>query len=227
MNSSLEKLVKNLLDYDFKYLTQKFGFKNLELLKQKDAYSYEYIDSFKIFFEEKLPNKKYFYRSLKDGTTDVNGKKLNGDITDEEYLTCIKILNKFNMKNIDDYHDYYLKEAVLLLADVFEKFINTCLKFCTLDPCHCFSFPGLSWDAMLKTTKIKLEQISDIDKYLFLEKGLRGGISYICKRFSEANNKDIKNSDTTKPSKYIMYFDKTTYMDGQWVDIFLVVDLNG
>ena len=162
-----------------------------------------------------MPNKKCFYRSLKDGTTDVNGKKLNGDTTDEEYLTCIKIWNKFNMNNIDDYHDYYLKEDVLLLADVFEKFINTCLKFCTLDPCHCFSFPGLSWDAMLKTTKTKLEQISDIDKYLFLQKGLRGGISYICKRFSEANNKDIKNSDTTKPSKYIMYFDKTTYMDRQ------------
>ena len=65
MNSSLEKLVKNLSDNDFKYLTQKFGFENLELLKQKDAYSYEYTDSFKIFFEEKLPNKKCFYRSLK------------------------------------------------------------------------------------------------------------------------------------------------------------------
>ena len=63
--------------------------------------------------------------------------------------------------------------------------------------------------------------------HLFVEKGLRGGISYICKRFSEANNKDMKNNDPTKPSKYIMYLDKATYMDGQWVDIFGMVDLSG
>ena len=60
MNSSLEKLVKNLSDNDFKYLTEEFGSKILELLKQKDAYPYEYIDSFKRFFEEKLPDKKMF-----------------------------------------------------------------------------------------------------------------------------------------------------------------------
>ena len=68
-----------------------------------------------------------------------------------------------------DYHDHYLKKDVSLLADVFEKFIVTCLKFYGLDPCHYFSSPGLNWDAMLKMTAIKLEKISDIDKYLFEE----------------------------------------------------------
>ena len=58
MNSSLEKLVKDLSDNDSKYLTEEFGSKNLELLKQKDAYRYEYLDSFKRFVEEKLPDKK-------------------------------------------------------------------------------------------------------------------------------------------------------------------------
>ena len=76
-----------------------------------------------------------------------------------------------------DYHDYYLKKDVLLLADVFEKFTKTCLKYYELDPCHYFSSPGLSWDATLKMTDGKLEKISDIEKYLFIEKGLRGGIS--------------------------------------------------
>ena len=61
--------------------------------------------------------------------------------------------------------------------------------------------------------------------YLFVEKGLRGGISYIWKRFSEANDKDMKNSDPTKSSKYILM--KTTYMDGQWAEIFLMVDVSG
>ena len=57
MNFSLEKLVKNLADNDFKYLTQEFRSKNLELLKQKDAYPYEYMVSFQRFNEEKLPDK--------------------------------------------------------------------------------------------------------------------------------------------------------------------------
>ena len=83
------------------------------------------------------------------------------------------------MKNMGDYHDHYLKKDVLLLADVFEKFIDTCLKFYGLDPCHYFSSPGLSWDAMLKMTGVRL--IVDIDMYLFIEKELTGGTSYIAK----------------------------------------------
>ena len=111
------------------------------------------------------------------------------------------------MKNMGNYHDHYLKKDVLLLADVFQKFIDTCLKFYKLAPCHYFSSPGLSWDAMLKVTGVKLEKIVDPDMYLLIEKGLRGGISYIAKRYSEANNKYMKNYDLTKPSMYIEYLD--------------------
>ena len=109
------------------------------------------------------------------------------------------------MKNMGDYHDHYLKKDVLLLADVFEKFIGTCLKYYGLDPCHYFSSPGLSWDAMLKMTGVKLEKISDIDKYLFIEKGLRGGISYIAKRYAKANNKYMNDYDPKKQSTFISY----------------------
>ena len=56
---------------------------------------------------------------MKDGTTGDNGEKLNGDLSDEEYLTYIKNWNKFNMKNMGDYLDHYLKKDVLLLADVY------------------------------------------------------------------------------------------------------------
>ena len=86
MNSSLDKLVKNLSDDDFKYLTQEFSSKNLELLKKKDAYPYEDMDSFQRFGEEKLPDRECFYNSVKDRTTDDNGKKLDGHISDENYL---------------------------------------------------------------------------------------------------------------------------------------------
>ena len=82
-----------------------------------------------------------------------------------------------------EYHDLYLKTDVLLLCDVSEKFINVCLKDYGLDPCHYFSSPGLSWDAMLKMTGIKLEKVGNIDVHLLLEKGMRGGVSYISKRY--------------------------------------------
>ena len=77
----------------------------------------------------------------------------------------------------------------MLLADVFEKFIDTYLKFYGLDPCQYFSSPGLSWDMILKMTGVKLEKISDIYKYLFIEKGLREGISYAARRYAKASNK--------------------------------------
>ena len=148
-----------------------------------------------------MPDGECFYSSVKDGTTGDNGEKLDGHISNEGYLTCNKISNKFNMKNMDDYHDHYLKKDLLLLSDVFEKFIDTCLKLYGLNPCHYFSSPGLSWDTMLKMTAMRLEKIVDIDKYWFVEKGLRGVISYIAKRYAKANNKFMKHYDPTKPIK--------------------------
>ena len=107
------------------------------------------------------------------------------------------------MKNMGDYHDHYLKKDVWLSADVFEKFIATCLKFYELDPCHYFSSPELNWGAMLKMTGVKLEKRSDIDKYLFIEKGLRGGTSYIAKRHAKASNKYVNDYDPQKQSTFI------------------------
>ena len=139
------------------------------------------MDSFKKFGKERLPDRECFCSSVKDKKSDDNGEKLDGHINNKDYLTRKKIWNEFNMKNMGDYHDHYLKKDVLLLADVFEKFIDTCLIFYGLHPCHYFSSPGLSWDAMLKMTVVKLEKKIDIDMYLF--RGLRGGISSIAKRY--------------------------------------------
>ena len=115
MNSSLEKLVKDLSEDDFKYLTEKFGSKNLELLKQKDEYPYEYMNSWiKIFNKEKLPDRECFYSSAKDGTTSDSGKKIDSQISNKDHLTCKKNWIKFNMKNMDDYHDHYLKRYFVI-----------------------------------------------------------------------------------------------------------------
>ena len=208
MNSSLDKLVQNLVDKDFKYLVEEFGTENLKKLKQKSAYPYEYMNSFKRFNEDKLCARKYFYSSTKDKNISEDGKISDGHVSIEDYMVCEKIWDKFKMKNMGDYHDHYLKKDVLLLADVFEKFINTCLKYYELDPCHYFSAPALSLDAMLKMTYVKLEKMSDIDQYLFIKKGSRGGMSYIAKRYAKANNKYMCDYDSNKQSTFITYLDK-------------------
>ena len=194
-------------DEDFQYLVKEFVSEHLELLKQKGDYLYKYMNSFERFNEEKLPGKKYFYSSTKDGKIGDDGQISDGQISVKDCLTCEKTWDKFEMKNMGDYHDLYLKKDVSLLADIFEKFIALCLKYYGLDPCHYFSSLGLCWDAMLKTTGIKFEKISDIDKYLFIKKGLRRGISYTAKRYAKANNKFIKDYDPKKASTFISCLD--------------------
>ena len=103
------------------------------------------MDSFGKFSQDKLPDKCKFLSSLKDECT-----------SEKDCLKAIDVWNLFKMNKMSDYHDLYLKNPdVLLLADVFEKFINTCLNYYGLYPCHYFSSPGLSWDAMFKVTEIE------------------------------------------------------------------------
>ena len=195
MSSSLEKLVSNLPRKLFKYTSQVFEGDEFDLMVKKGVYPYDYIDSFEKF-KEQLPSKEDFYSILNDK-----------HIEDKDYQHAQNVWNTFNIKNMGEYHDLYLASDILLLADVFENFRKTCLKYYKLDPCHYFTSPGLSWDAMLKMTNIKLELMTDIDMFQFIEKGLRGGISYIANRYGKANNKYMKKYDEKAPSKYIMYLD--------------------
>ena len=196
MSSILDNLAKNLPDEAFKYTKQEFKNEQFNLMKQKGIYPYDYMDSFNRFNETQLPKKQDFYSILN-----------NEHISDEQYKHAQNVWNKFNLKTMGDYHDLYLKSDIVLLADVFENFRKTCLQYYNLDPCHYFTSPGLSWDAMLKMTNIKLELMTDIDMFQFIEKGFRGGTSYIANRYGEANNKYMKNYNDKIPSKYIMYLD--------------------
>ena len=195
MSSGLDKLVSNLPKESLKYTSQKFKGKKLDLMARKGVYPYDYMDSFDKF-NEKLPMKEKFY-SVPN----------NEHISDEDYEHTQNVWNTFSLKNMGDYHNLYLISDVLLLADVFENFRKTCLEYYKLDPCHYFTSPGLSWDAMLNMTDIKLELMTDIDMFQFIEKGLRGGISYIANRYVKANNKYMKEYNEKAPSKYIMYLD--------------------
>ena len=102
------------------------------------------------------------------------------------------------MKTMKNYHNFYLKCDVLLLADVFERFRNNSFKNYWLISL------GLSWDAMLKITKTKLELIPDHDMYIFFEKGTTGEISYISNRYSKAKNKYLKSYNPKQESKHII-----------------------
>ena len=157
MNSSLDKY--------FKYLSEEFSNEQSKLVKERGIYPYEYMSPFKKFKENKLPDKCKFFSSLKDC-----------GVNEKEYQKADNVWKVFKIKSWGEYHDLYLKTDVLLLCDVFEKFIKTSLNYYNLDPSHYFSSPGLSFDAMYKMTEVKLELISDISMHLFIEKGMRGGI---------------------------------------------------
>ena len=112
------------------------------------------------------------------------------------------------MKSMKDYHNLYNETDVLLLADVFENFRDICIENYKLDPARYYTAPGLSWDACLKLTGVKLELLTDVDMLLMVEKGIRGGVSMVSKRFSKANNKYMGTKfKSSEPSKYIQYLD--------------------
>ena len=196
MSSSLDKLVSNLPAEALKYTSKRFQKEKLNLMTRKGIYPYDYMDSFEKFNKTELPTKEEFYSILN-----------NEHISDEDYCHAENVWNTFKLKTMGEYHDLYLKSDILLLADVFENFRKTCLQYYKLDPCHYFTSPGLSWDAMLKMTNIQLELMTDIDMFQFIEKGMRGGISYIANRYGKANNRFMKEYDQKAPSKYIMYLD--------------------
>ena len=216
LNSSLDKLVSNL--NDFKYLSSEFSGKKLELVKKKGVYPYDYINSFKRFKQVCLPDIDCLFSSLKDFY-----------ISEKECRRACDVWKVFEIKNLGEYHDLYLKTDVLLLCDVLEKFIKVCLADYGLDPFHYYSSPGFSWDAMLKKTVVKLEKIHGIEIHLFLEKGMRGGVSYISKRYSKSSDViTIMYWDMNNLYGTVIRFDYLPYGDFKWLskEKFKVLDLD-
>ena len=196
MASSLDALVNNLSEDDFKNLEKYFTPEEVKLLKQKGFFPYDYLDSIEKLKETTPPPQEAFYSKL-------TGKGINN----YNYKHVLNVWKTFKMKTFKDFLSIYNTTDVLLLADVFEKFRDICLKNYGLDPAHYYTAPGLAWDAMLKMTKINLELLSDVDKLLMIEKGIRGGISIISNRYGKANNKYMKDYNKKELSKYLMYLD--------------------
>ena len=197
MSLSLGALVNNLPKNGFKNISKYYTPEQVELIKQKGFYPYEFMDTEEKFNDTKLPPREVFYSKL-------SGK----GITEKNYKHACNVWNTFKMKTFKDYHKLYNETDVLLLADVFENFRNLCLKIYGLNPVYYYTAPGLAWDACLKMTNINLELLSDPNMLLMFEKGIRGGISIISNRYGEANNKYMgKNFNKNELSKYLMYLD--------------------
>ena len=170
---------------------------HMDILCRKGFYPYEFIDSNEKLNYNGLPPKENFYSKLSQT-----------NISDDDYKHAQNVYNKLNCKSFLDYHLTYLKCDVLLLADVFENFRQTCLEYYKLDPANYVSAPGLAWDAMLLKTNIKLELIHDIKVLDIMERMKRGGLCFVgSKRHVVANNKYIENYDEKKESNYIIYLD--------------------
>jgi len=166
------------------------------LLLKKGIYPYEYMDSFERFDETAMPDKEKLYSSL-------NGK----GISDEEFAHAKEVWATFGCQNLGDYQDLYVVTDVLQLADVFENVRKVCQDRYGLDPANYYSAPGLSWDALLKKTGVELELLTDLDMHLFIERGMRGGISMVSKSHARANNPLVEGYNQEEPKNYITYLD--------------------
>ena len=201
MSSSLSELVKNLYDKNDKYKNfmnmKKFYKSSMNLLCKKGHYPYEWVDSIEKLDYVGLPPKEAFYSSLSQE-----------GISDEDYSDAKDVYNTLGCKSFRDYHEAYLKTDVLLLADVFENFRNTCMEYYDLDPANYYTAPGLAWDAMLLKTNIELELITDPTIFDMIERQKQGGLCFVgSKRHVTANNKYMDDYDKSKPSNYLMYWD--------------------
>ncbi|KYN18368.1 hypothetical protein ALC57_09309 [Trachymyrmex cornetzi] len=219
------KSILELTDYlisKLKILRSEFSnldAEDFDLLTRKRVFPYEYIDSVDKLNETSLPPRELFYSSLTDETA-----------SDNDYQHATNVWRRFCVETLGNCSDLYLKTDVLLLADVFENFRDTCIESYGLDPAHYYTLSGYTWVAMLKYTGIRFELLTDIDMVMFVERGIRGGLSQCSHRYAQANNKyNASSYDPSEPSTYLMYFDVNNlygwamseslpYGEFQWVD---------
>jgi len=202
MPDSLSKLASLLPSIKKVNLYETFRKENysvaqMTMLERKGVYPYDYVDTIERLSETSLPSKENFYSQLNDE-----------DISNDDYEFACEVWKKFNIKTLGEYSDLYLKTDVLLLADVFENFRDVCMTTYKLDPAHYYTSPGLTFDAMLKLTKVEIELLTDVEMLLFVEKGIRGGITQCSTRYAKANNKYLEDEyNPEEKTNYLMYLD--------------------
>ena len=196
--ASLEKLIENVPDE--KKMAMRKITNDPELFKlicKKGEFPYDWFDDFgKLSEDVTIPDIETFYNKIKDE-----------HLSKEQYDDMMDTVQKFGIKNFKEFHDLYLKRDVYGLVDVFETFRDISVEAYGLDPAWYLGLPGFSWDAMLKKTSNEIELLTDVDMYMFFEKGIRGGMSKAVTRYFKANNKYLPEHDASKKSSFLMYLD--------------------
>lgn len=199
LNESLSILVENLPKGQFFHTSKIFPDKtDFNLICSKQKFPYDFVDSWDKLEMTNLPPKKNFYNQM-----------TGSGIKEEDYKKAQLIWSHFGCQTLGDYSDLYLLLDTVLLSDVYEAHRTLSLSHYNLDPCHYFTLPGFSFDAMLKFTKVELELLLDYDMYIFLENGIRGGITTCPKKYAQSNNPFANgvNFDQSKETSHLMYID--------------------
>lgn len=235
MNRSLSELTNLLTNEEFKILpdeivkSQTSSESWLKLLRRapkqqtfdalirKGVYPYDHIVDLSVFEETEFPSYDAFYSKLTDS-----------NISASDYDHAKHVWQLFNIQSLGEYHDLYLCSDVLLLADLFENFRSTCQESYNLDPAHYITVASFSFDACLKMTNVSLDVISDPETHLFIESGVRGGLSQISHRMSKANNVQaaidpVMDIDPNKPTSYIIYLGIFLILIWTYIYIYLLI----
>jgi len=198
LSSSLDDLIKNLHNDGvdrFKYIRRTFGDGDPNIF-EKGIYPYEYMTSRDVFKQTSLPSMSTFYSKL----------KMEG-ITEDQYKRAQEMWYTYKCENMEDFHNVYVKLDVILLADCMENFRRVGIQEYGLDPAHCWTLAGYTWQCCLKMTNLELQMIADPNIYLMFENAIRGGVSTVSNGYSKAKNKYLSNYDLSQPSLYIMSWD--------------------
>ena len=197
MDKSLVELVRNTTKFEHtdKYFTPE----QQQLMRKKEVYPYDYITDFSKLTETKPPPREAFNSWLNSAgavsSTNEFDEMEPVRISDEDYEHFMEMWKRSGSKTLGDLKEFYVKGDTFQLADVFENFIDVCMGKYGLDPSYYLTAAHLANDAMMKVTDVEIELITDPDMYLFFEESKRGGVSSARKRYSEANNKYMKNYD--------------------------------
>ena len=184
----MDKLVKNLDEDVFKILKKEFPDK-WQYLNKKLAYLYDFFNSIDDY-KKPVDNweKEDFFNKLKNDYPD-----------DEEIERTKEIIKLFNIKDGEELTKLYCKSDVILLADVFEKFVKVSTEEYKINPLYCVSLPSYTYQCALKYTNIKLQTFQGKDLILLIANNIRGGIS------SVMGDRYVKSDDNKK----ITYMDAT------------------
>jgi hypothetical protein len=191
LQGSLDKLVQDLgYDHDFSILDQSKLYEqhNLNLKKlllKKGVYPYEFATSLEILQNTtSIPPQTNFYSSIK-----------NESVSSDDYKHATLVFSKFKCKNMLEYTNLYCQLDTFLLAEAFIAFRTEIFNEIGLDCARYISLPQLAYDSMLLLTDVTIQLIVNEDQYLFVESGIRGGLSFIAQRYCETNSKSKIKSE--------------------------------